>query len=85
MKVSSLYTNFNPRIKTLFKIYSVMYWLIYLIKSFAIWEFTNPFRWIFDLSSDSDLRIGILMGVFIALVISIVLYGVFLNKDGKFK
>jgi len=27
----------------------IIYWFLYLAKSFSIWEFKNPFQWIIDL------------------------------------
>lgn len=41
--------------KTLLYI-NILYWIIYLIKSFIIWDFTNPYWWVLDLPNSRELR-----------------------------
>jgi len=33
---------------------AILYVLVYLIKSFVIWKFTNPIQWILDMPTYSD-------------------------------
>lgn len=44
----------------------ILYILVYLIKTFCIWEFTNPFQWVVDLPTyDSGGRfIGLILVIF---------------------
>ena len=46
----------------------MIYWSCYIIKTFVLWKFTNPFFWIINLSSYSndDRALG-LFGVFMYL------------------
>lgn len=42
-----------------------LYIIIYLIGTFCLWEFKNPFKWIIDMPTYSgDSRFGILVGFF---------------------
>jgi len=32
----------------------ILYFIVYFIKSFIIWDFTNPFQWIIDIPTYED-------------------------------
>jgi len=85
MKLSNLFTCFNPRVKTLLKIYSICYWTVYFVKSFCIWELRNPFEWVFNIPNDEQLRLSLSMAGFLLIFFSIAIYKMFLYPDGKFK
>jgi hypothetical protein len=44
----------------------LLYTVVYLIKSFVIWEFTNPIQWIIDIPkcSNEDRFLGLCMFAF---------------------
>lgn len=33
---------------------SIIYWSVYLIKSFIIWKFVNPFHWIINIPNYTE-------------------------------
>ena len=58
----------NAKVSTLIKIYSIIYWTVYGIKSWINWELRNPFQWMLDVPNDIDLRTHVLMIAFLAIV-----------------
>ena len=69
----------------MFIINSVIYWFIYIVKSFIEWDLSNPFQWILDLPYDYDLRVcslGILFFdiVFVRVMVIEIFLAPYLNK-----
>lgn len=44
------------KVKDIFIISNGIYWVSYLIRSFLIFEFKNPWQWIFELKENETLR-----------------------------
>lgn len=60
------------KIKNYLILNNAIYWSVYLIKTFCIWEFTNPFQWIIDIPiEDFEYRL--------MLVCAIPLYQLFIS------
>lgn len=43
------------KFKTMFIINQCIYWSVYLIKTFIIWEWKNPFQWIIDVPTYDEM------------------------------
>jgi len=60
------------------------YTIVYLFKTFIIWEFTNPFNWIINLPSyDGVIRFGILFCILIWQGMQIQFIKDYLNTKNK--
>lgn len=60
---------------TFLKITACVYVIIYVCKSFIIWDITNPFSWIYNMPTYSnDDRLTILFFFFYCIVVKIVVY-----------
>ena len=44
------------KVKDILIISNGIYWVSYLVRSFLIFEFKNPWKWIFELKEDTQLR-----------------------------
>lgn len=63
-------------------IFWIGYTIVYLCKTFVVFEFTNPFQWVLDISSyDNMQRVNILMSYICWLIFKCM--GVFLAKINK--
>lgn len=67
----------------LLKAYSLGYWLIYIIKTYFIWEFTNPFWWMLQLPKNSEIRLNVFMITLMLLLFFIIAYHILLDENGK--
>ncbi len=69
----------KKQLKTLLLINSAAYWGVYLIKTFVIWQFTNPFWWLININNFSYGERG--MGLFCFVVLEcIALLHIPINK-----
>ena len=66
------------KFRTMFVINQCVYWSIYLIKSFVIWELNNPFQWIIDIPTYDDMQ-RFLIIFYILFIIGV---EVFIAKNG---
>ena len=57
----------KKKIIMFFKIQAIIYWSCYLIRTFCIFKFTNPFQWIIDmpLYSVEDRAFGLATYLFV--------------------
>ncbi len=74
--------------KTLFVNFQLnlsIYTIVYLIKTFIIWKFTNPFLWIINIPSyPNEIRAGIIFSILIWQSFQIgILYDFFRVKSYK--
>lgn len=64
----------------------VLYVLCYLIKTFVIWELTNPFQWILDLPvRDETYRVMTLLSIFAWTVFNAIISTAFFINFGNTK
>lgn len=57
------------KLKQLLLTYISIYSIVYLLISFIIWEFKNPFQWIIDIPKYTfDIRICILFGTLLSYI-----------------
>lgn len=61
------------KVKDIVIISNGIYWVSYLVRSFLIFEFKNPWQWIFELKEDAQLRKFSLL-VFFIYVIFLLIY-----------
>ena len=61
-------------IKSILKTYSLIYWSVYLIKSFIQFEFRNPFNWILELNKSIEYRLYVLYIVFVILTLAYLIH-----------
>lgn len=68
---------------TNFTVTCVIYTIAYLVKTFIMWEFTNPFGWIINLPEySSDTRVMILIAfLFLYPVQLFIVYDILKNKS----
>jgi len=46
----------------------IIYWSVYILKSFIQWDLQNPFQWILDLPYNEDLRTLVLVALFFDII-----------------
>ncbi len=72
------------KIQSMLVFNSIVYWSVYLIKSFVIWKFTNPFQWIVDIPTNTnDERLGIFSTILLVIIVETAVASIFLDKNGK--
>ena len=66
------------------RVFSTIYFIVYAMKTFIIWKFENPFKWILEMGSyDRDARFGILICVIF--LYAIICVGCEMTEDKKNK
>jgi len=73
------------KIITITKVWSLIYWTVYLVKSFYQWQLRNPFQWMLDLPNDQVLREHILMSIPVLLFFCLFFYFAGLDENGKLR
>lgn len=69
-------------IKLNFKLNLIEYSIVYFIKTFIIWEFKNPFKWIMDIPTASpDVRAVILILVVSWQLIQLIVISIWLLDE----
>lgn len=72
------------KLRTILIFNSIVYWSIYLIKTFIIWEFNNPFQWIIDLNIYSETnRFLIIFYILFIIGVEIAIAKYAMNNEGK--
>jgi len=69
------------RILQIITIWTIVYFTIYLFKSFVQWNLTNPFEWILLIKTSQDVRIALSMFVPVMGIMSIGMWYNLPEKD----